>query len=446
MHRFIGVAVKVIKTLLGGMRLLAVGLVLMATPGALVHAAQEGSKATWGIPWAENDLVAARNLQNYQKIRQHGWAVWAAVTRPLDATRLHGPAAWEMWYTHQETFSRDPGGCRKLRTGGNGMLRSATGESAKYTEHSRKILVVSILYNEDACQHIRKEGLYRTAVLDNLVNRLGQFNVPNYQHDIPPFPRTAMIIKANWRRVPRNGGHIPVWLDGTSSPRYVAITVSHAGEPCRLAEWNGTDAIPTACFYNAPVTHNNHSDFPQNTVDDGDVFILVGLHIITKELPEWTWTTFWWSPRPDLGTYAQGRPDQSILRGVWRNYVMDTTLSMDTPWETQQETAQPDVPDACGTTVTQGRAKICFNPYLEGRNLSQAGLSNCMNCHIHATYPAMATDFRDNVERGYIGTNASCFKNRMRLDYLWTLVPRTGTAGEPIRSAFRETNTRGEFR
>ena len=39
------------------------------------------------------------------------------------------------------------------------------------------------------------------------------------------------------------------------------------------------------------------NDTPQQ-VKAGDLALLVAMHVTTKELPNWTWQTFWWEPFP----------------------------------------------------------------------------------------------------------------------------------------------------
>jgi hypothetical protein len=408
-----------------GLGLLFGGFVFSAVPRPAIASHIEQKHVGGTIPWLEADLVAARDYQDRAAIRRHGWDVLASVTRLYDSSRPDGAAEWEMWHSRSETFRAEPGGCTTDSPLHGQDLPGAIASQRSGREPVRRILTVTVLYNDDACGHIRRLGLYQPASIESLLNKLAALDAPNYERDIPPFPRSSVVIKANWRRIPRGGGFIPVWLPGISSPQRVSVRVSSPREPCLLSTWDAAQPIPTSCFRGIPVTRGNHETFPQQTVDDGDVYVLVGLHIITKELPEWTWSTFWWSPRPNDGPFAEGRPGASVLHGVWRNYVMDTTLSMDTPSEPAAQAGQSDAADDCAPGTGQQFARACFNPYLEGRNLNEAKLSNCMNCHVHATYPPMSTDFRATVEQGYIDPNAPCFKGRIRLDYLWSLVPKT---------------------
>lgn len=81
-----------------------------------------------------------------------------------------------------------------------------------------------------------------------------------------------------------------------------------------------------------------------NQGDELYLLLLFGLHVITKETADWTWSTFWWQADPGQGKFAYGRPAPTVLRGFWRNYVMDSTLSMQTPPEAQAITGKNSIP------------------------------------------------------------------------------------------------------
>ena len=122
---------------------------------------------------------------------------------------------------------------------------------------------------------------------------------------------------------------------------------------------------------------------------------------------------------PDLGIYADDRPGPAILKGVWRNYLMNVAYDMDKPRE-------PD-----------GRPHIAYNPYLEGPLLN--GLqSNCMSCHRRATWPVPAdvltgnpwtsgiSQFDQLVIRGHEAATATYFNEPgfeclLKLGFLWSL-------------------------
>lgn len=147
--------------------------------------------------------------------------------------------------------------------------------------------------------------------------------------------------------------------------------------------------VPLSAFYHIKVTaadSANLTAFGSENGDDlgfnadtsqaavvaaarpGNYGLMMAMHLTGKEIPNWTWQSFWWSPTPNdsLGT---DRP--SSIPSPWNNYVMTTTYSM---------------------LTTSGQPNIGFNPYLE---TSLAGvtetkvawtgvISNCMSCHRRA--------------------------------------------------------------
>ena len=142
-------------------------------------------------------------------------------------------------------------------------------------------------------------------------------------------------------------------------------------------------------------------------VQIGDYAVLVGMHVATREITDWVWATFWWHDKPDQGPYAQDRPD--ALKSPWRNYLMNTTLSMDTPLE-------PD-----------GSPKIVFNPYIEGK-FANGPVSNCMTCHNRSTSPSLGEEFCGAlpITRGsgdYPPQDPRRY-TRTHLSFLWSLLLR----------------------
>jgi hypothetical protein len=120
------------------------------------------------------------------------------------------------------------------------------------------------------------------------------------------------------------------------------------------------------------------------------------MHVMTKELPDWTWGTFWWDDRPDEGPFARYRP--AGVAGVWRNYLMNSTFSQVTPRESD------DVPN------------ICFNPYLEGK-LDGGPQSNCVRCHRMAARPDL---MMKPIPTRPVSAADLVFKRDLKTDYVWS--------------------------
>jgi hypothetical protein len=422
-------------------------------------------------PTPPESLIAFRNTQKVPELRRHAWQLLAGLTARSIVADPKSLPIWETWYTKDETFVSPPA-CitgvlrgpihRKLEMPleivaaiqSEAYLNDedASKSALDYFSQVDKSIHSNVLYNAAACEHIDRFGLTNLA---GLQMQFKQLNAPAAEWSIPPFPSDSVIVKAFWKGVFHNKDNtLKVWdppdpnrpncHEGCS--RTVKLRVAAAGEPCKPNK----DFIPTSCFYNVPVTRDNLGEMLAAwPVNPGDVMILVAFHVITKEVPDWTWSTFWWHDKPDVGTFAEGRLDE--IQGSWRNYLMDTTLSMETPWESTatQGRARGDIRDACGQNWEMpSRDKICFNPYLEHAvgGATNAALSNCMNCHIRSTFVIPAgQDMRGIAWRGYLSSDAPCLAGRLRLDYLWSLPHETHQSLQEFMLHLNE-NIRNQFK
>ena len=135
----------------------------------------------------------------------------------------------------------------------------------------------------------------------------------------------------------------------------------------------------------------------QHALKDGDILILVGMHVTSRETTRWTWQTYWWAANPDAPNLpsspeiAKMRPD--TLSSEASHYAMAHAYSMLNP-------AQGLVGGRnIGSLVT------AYNPHLEagfgsgvfgetqavltptGEVTTNLGVqSNCMSCHGMAGY------------------------------------------------------------
>jgi len=108
---------------------------------------------------------------------------------------------------------------------------------------------------------------------------------------------------------------------------------------------------------------------------------LMAMHVVTKEVREWVWGTFWWSDDPytDLGS---DKPFTLLLSGLpWLNYKMCVSSAFE---EKDRDPGrhyrwfQPDLKQTLKTVHSvMGSATWCANPYLEGGFPK----SNCLGCH-----------------------------------------------------------------
>lgn len=167
---------------------------------------------------------------------------------------------------------------------------------------------------------------------------------------------------------------------------------------------------------------NQSGDGGQNlTAAEGDYGVLMGMHVNTKAIVNWTWQTFWWQPGGDTPNHFPGSKQGMTAKvgGPWRNYAMCTA------WNQTQGNASKDM-------------VVCFNPFLETSSGIPAGqTSNCMSCHGTATagaiakgglstmgYPAsypQPIDFNSNYCSPGPNGGTTCFESFTQTDFSWAI-------------------------
>lgn len=246
-------------------------------------------------------------------------------------------------------------------------------------------VMFAVAFDATAADHIRRHRLGARAALQRMAA-------------VPDFPRSAIAIKLVWYPVHRaRPTAIPIW-DGA------ATQADARGNPDRT--WPrqivvGRDA-PIAAFLHHPLAEPHELADARRVAHDptltaGDEVVLLGMHVTTKEIPDWVWATYWWHDRPDDGAFAAGRP--AFVTGAARHYVMDVAYSADAP------------------AADDGGAHACMNPWLEAR--FPGGLhSNCLTCHQRAAFGA--TSYLP-VTRARLAADDPYFRGKTTTDFLWSL-------------------------
>lgn len=400
------------------------GLLLTALTSSVAQNSVNYQPIPQGFDFPANqaDLINFRDTQNVPAMRRHTWLVFAGMTQPTAG----GEAVWETWYSGKETFqlTATPQGVRRIQRNFE-IPRQFKAPHRGHPQAVGAALASFTLYNREARGHIRTNNFFRANNLTQL-NQAFLASTPIEQREITPFPREAVVLKTTWWIVKKSGLTVmPIWdpiPTGANQPardyptwrRAVAVDpsrtqippdekvdVTFGGQPRP-----GSHVVPLANFYYFKMTAADIAaiqalgPFIQggNSAQDGDYLVLIGLHSTTKEIPDWVWATFWWHDKPDDGPFAADRPSE--VKGVWRNYLMDTSYSMDIPKE------------------SDGNPNACFNPWLEARFTNGVN-SNCMTCHQHSVWPP--PDGSLPVTRGALPPNDQFFAGKMKLDFLWSI-------------------------
>lgn len=182
----------------------------------------------------------------------------------------------------------------------------------------------------------------------------------------------------------------------------------------------------------------------------GETVILAAMHVGTREMTEWTWQSFWWQPdatkaiAPQTSTDVSARPAQ--LSGAAAHYAMCAAYQMVTP-------NQP-ITGGSGT-----EPHLCYNPYLEAPFSHQQDLqgskpwtyqgtvydmnvgvqTNCMACHIQATYAKGNGSSLPYTADRYIDLDGSDFDNYLKVDFSWSIQQNVKVTKSPKTSAAKRS-------
>lgn len=392
------------------------------------------------FPANEQTLLEIRDTENVTKMREHAWNVWAGLTQPATG----GEAIWETWYSGKETF--DPastlqGAADRVVQRNFQTPRQSDATTGASPQAAGASLLSFTLFSKATRTHIRGNGLNTKASLTSANNAFTNAT-PIEDRKVMDFPREAISLKIVWW--PVMGDKLtaaPVWDFKPENPpedgndfdtweRFVAIDAQRTVIPSdetadvvfRGVSKPDSHVVPLSSFYHFKIETPEQlqaltdsrrtreavrmSFGATRSPKLGDYLVMVCFHYTTKEIPDWVWTTLWWHDKPNDGPYAMDR--LSSVTGVWRNYLMDTNLSMDTPRE------------------FDGTPNVNYNPWLEARfkgsptDPSANGLtSNCMTCHQRAVWPPVGFT---PITRGAAQANDPIFTNSMKTDFLWSII------------------------
>ncbi|MEQ1544970.1 hypothetical protein [Methyloglobulus sp.] len=197
----------------------------------------------------------------------------------------------------------------------------------------------------------------------------------------------------------------------------------------------------------------------------GDVALLTGLHIATREIDTWTWHTFWWEPQvsgglresdalngvpADLSAVTPGSnpayfPLKHFRAGAGYKYtasaapnmpIINSNPYLEGHFGNHYELTDPTVFGAStitGVDVFIARTPALDPPYIdwngggvtyvhEGTGLK----TNCITCHLPAAYPAdslgqLPSAVGKYPDYGSLSGTERLFYGRVRTHFLWGL-------------------------
>ncbi|GAB3389167.1 hypothetical protein [Lysobacter fragariae] len=420
---------------------------------------------------------------NSDAINRHGWSIWAGLTSFTGSVNGTPVRAFETWTSPGNMIFRIQSGLGVDALRGQVMLQKAqllrparrfeldpprqfrnlkpklkASQATQVNDGDTNILV-SVAYNPAAAQHAITNKLFLQSTLNTYLEQ-------GY-NQIPVFPAAAITTKPVFKVIQKNEANgnvtngiytMPGW-PGTPSP---AVTFPESSwNACVYIDLNGTqsgNSIDQGCQGRTPASTFQLSDFIHYTlnaaeaadassdlgipVSAGDIAILVGMHVTSREATRWTWQTFWWSANdsqpylPSSATIAAARP--AVLDRAAAHYAMAVAYQMVSP-------AQPIMG---GKSV--GAPVYAYNPHLEagfdpsvfqttatindnGQTITnQYGVqTNCMSCHGQSMYQSTPGYYAGNNAGNretpyaadyYFGLNDPMFNNKLQLDFAWSVL------------------------
>jgi len=317
--------------------------------------------------------------------RAVGWATLRKVLQPVSLADANVPSGatvprFQTWYAKddfvrmwKELYKELGSDGRKARAPLAGAAMDAifdwnahmvdmlpTWPADRYAEYVARLKTDEDWMAEGAGHRVSYSPAVMTHLFANYGRVLGCMNtIDATLPDAPPatpdnftscfdseFPVGAAVVKAQWRRA-ELGMKLPTFDTSPDAiqQRWDAGADWGAALPSEGIDDPGADRIHTVRLAN------------------GNVYRLVGLHVITKELRKWLWVTMWWAPDGD-GDFGADRPADLEADPIFRHYKMCVVTAHD----------ERDPSEAPGPTW-------CTNPYLE-RGAGNAR-TNCIGCHQH---------------------------------------------------------------
>lgn len=351
---------------------------------------------------SSEQLETFRERANRVEQRRHAWE---HIQRLPDFLR---------WHSEDETFDGREGtrpvGAQPF------FLRS---RSAEHGSHSiaNAPLISYTHFNAAAYAHIRGQRLYSTVRLDDLRRTGARDERIDGNRTVPDFPVDAVVMKSVWWPIAGDRPTaLPVWDPDINPSRrggndYMSwkrrVMIDPASEALASFTHIYIGAAEAALLMREEGVSKAVKLALGRGLVAGDILLLVGGHIATKEIADWIWITYWWHDAAEAGPFAAGRP--SSVRGAGRHYLMDVAFDENLP------------------LAADGGPNVSFNPWLEGRfpdgGHGSGRASNCMTCHRRASYPTIAflpvTRGNPNLQ-----SDPSYALDRLRTNFLWSIAQR----------------------
>ena len=397
---------------------------------------------------------------NTVAIRQHSWDIWGSITANSDMDDL---PIWETWYTGHEIFDLEPAVAAI-------PLRDI--EQPKQFHHAQLLAGHDIpidlpesltsfnRYTKTLADYIVDHQYNEMSTLEAINDEFNALGTPVIDRQIltsdDPVDGSQIVLKPVFQfisateptAIPYWAGIAPAYTTNLSNPEpktwRQGVIVDPTGKlkpgSTVLMAVNNEPPKPLPVvsldeFYSFVLTEaeadafyesfgfSSGDDIGEDTdtseealkevVKAGNIALLMAMHVTSKEIPNWTWQTFWWASNPQDVLFGKDRP--AAIPAPWNHYNMRTAYYMVSPVNT-----------------AGGEPLISFNPYLEtnlkgtvpGPNdtkIDWTGVhTNCMSCHRMAGIKTQGYQPDGLI----LPSDPVLFGEGTKTDFLWSIAIR----------------------
>ena len=431
--------------------------------------------------WLSEPNVDQDGVQNNPNIIGHTWALWQALTEPTAVVYNDRPLRrYETWYTPQdvieatnnnttlESLKRTDGRLqfrKKFNFGHDTELNTSAGDISG-----------KVKYSPSMAQRALEKQYFNLEVIKAKVQQ-GEINSLQFKpNDVMLKPVYRVLTDKN--EVGEDTYYFNIWAGRIDAGKADTIPTGKDQTFSKVIKVSTNlnspmkEMVNDTMVYNIKnfIYHNMNAqeaymynkqkkegrEFVDDKAEEGDVVILLGMHVSSRETRRWTWQSFYWTETPDnpvfpsSATIAAGRQNLSpALEFPANQYAATISYSMMSP-------ALPyDTPNGEPINIMATGASSVYglNPYIEGTftkavfpkqdslftqidpaysiqyvKSNDTGIrSNCMSCHSMSYY----SPTNNNIHRAvnnfmadqYINRNAPWFVGSVQLDFAWSLFP-----------------------
>jgi hypothetical protein len=421
------------------------------------------------------------NANNDAAIRAHGWDIWQSITT---ATRFNQMPVWQTWFSGYEIFE-DTTGTNLFARSKRGVVQFGVRRNVVHPSALPRGVMEGVPYAQAERVFAFNRFTLSTArfiYLNKLNNAqtLQDTNAAFTRRGTPLVSRailtsrdstdsSSFVLKPVYQFISGTEvSSVPYWFGDSSkattdsanpiaSTWRQAIAVDPTGKlqpgdsvllPVNNEGYKWCKVVPLSAFYWIRITREDSIAFTQFGASNGDfiglandtsfqavieavrpgkIGLLMAMHVTGKEIPNWTWQSYWWAINPQDPQFGKDRP--SSVPAPWNHYNMTVAYYM------------------MGKNKTQN---IAYNPYLESSlsgYLPKPGgkptdstfwtgvTTNCMACHRRASV-AFYVDPKANT----VAATGALYGNDMDVPSGDTVVFKQKVPGLPNRVPLLKTD------